>query len=248
MIPPIDIRYIVEALDRIGEVLKEAAEDHPKISEKEGEPQALLDVLRELLNTLCQPPDEALGSLPRASEPSKDKTILGDRGLKLLGRLAALAFRLQRPKLVREIEMLSVPLACWVARCEGEILQLNLIVDGAAALANHLKTPQELAQLYGLLQEINFALSPRITQSDRRQDPQWPWRIFLLNKAIVATRSHQPAFMEEAFAQLVEQLPEEASDFFQEGMEQMGALDYPQPVREMMERWFAQWCELRTLH
>ena len=247
MIPPVDIRYIAEALDRIGEALKEAAEDHPKVSEKEGEPQALLDVLRELLDALCQPPDGTLGSPPQASEPSQNKTILGDRGLQLLSRLAALALRLQRPQLMREIEMLSVPLACWVARCQGEILQLNLIVDGAAALANRLKNPQELAQLYGLLREINFALSPQIAQ-DRRQDPQWPWRIFLVNKAIVATRSHQPAFMEEAFTHLVEQLPEEASDFFQEGMEQMGALDYPQPVRDMMERWFAQWCERRTLH
>ncbi len=248
MIPPLDIHSIAEALDRIGEALREAAEDHPKISEREVEPQVLLDVLRELLDTLCQPPDGTLGSLPRVSEPNQDKTSLGDLGLELLSHLAALALRLQRPQLMQEIEMLSVPLACWIARCEGEILQLDLIVDGAAVLANRLQDPRELAQLYGLLREINFALSPLITQSNRQQDPQWPWRIFLINKAIVATRSHQTVFMQEAFSHLVEQLPEEASDFFREGMEQMVALDYPQPVREMMEHWFAQWCAPRILH
>jgi hypothetical protein len=72
--------------------------------------------------------------------------------------------------------------------------------------------------------------------------------VFLLNKAIVATRSHQPALMDEAFDALADQLPEEAPDFFREGMGQMDALDYPAEVRAVMERWYEQWCSKRVLH
>jgi hypothetical protein len=54
--------------------------------------------------------------------------------------------------------------------------------------------------------------------------------------------------MKEAFEALTEYLPQEAPEFFREGMEQMEALNYPMPVRVIMEAWYAQWCERRLLH
>lgn len=249
MIPPINLSYIADELERIADALEEAAEDHPNASDTD--PRALTGAIRELLEALHCPRVGA--PVPNASRsmhttPGTDITALGDHCIDLLARLAALAEGLHRPQLGREIEVLTVPLACWIARCDAEIITLDPVVNGAAALANHLKQPQHLTQLYGLLREIGNAVSPLISQADVSSDPSRPWRVFLHNKAIVATRSHRPELMEDAFDALTDQLPEDASEFFREGMEQMDALDYPPEVRNLMERWHEQWCGRRILH
>ena len=91
------------------------------------------------------------------------------------------------------------------------------VVNGAASVANSLKQPGDLGQLYGLLTEVVNAVKPQISQDTASTDPTRPWRILLLNRAIVATRSHQPALMEEAFEALVEHRPDAAPGFFREG-------------------------------
>ena len=90
--------------------------------------------------------------------------------------------------------------------------------------------------------------SPSTREYTGSADPSRPWRILLLNRAIVATRSHQPALMEEAFESVVEYLPEEAPTFFREGMEQMDALNYPPQVRNLMQGFYQQCCGRRVLH
>jgi hypothetical protein len=177
-----------------------------------------------------------------------DITALGGRGIDLLVRLSNLASGLKCPQLAREIEALTLPLAGWIARCDAEIVKLDPVVNGAAALANRLKEPRKLAQLYRLLTEIGSAVSPQVSQENLSVDSARPWRVFLLNKAIVATRSHEPELMEEAFDSLADQLPDDAPGFFREGMEQMDAPDYPHEVRAVMERWYEQWCGPRVLH
>ena len=47
--------------------------------------------------------------------------------------------------------------------------------------------------------------------------------------------------MEAAFAVLCEKLPEDATRFFSEGMEQMNVLDYPPHVRKVMEKYHREW-------
>ena len=69
-----------------------------------------------------------------------------------------------------------------------------------------------------------------------------------MNRAIVATRTHQPDVMEEAFTVLVRHLPEDAPGFFNQGMEQMDLLNYPPHVREVMERYYTKWSVKRSLH
>jgi hypothetical protein len=54
--------------------------------------------------------------------------------------------------------------------------------------------------------------------------------------------------MEAAFALLTTNLPEDATRFFSEGMEQMDALDYPAHVRAVMEKYHSQWPANRSLH
>ncbi len=92
-------------------------------------------------------------------------------------------------------------------------------------------------------------MSPAVSQDTDRSDPRRPWRLLLLNRAIVATRSLKPALMEVAFDAVLEHLPEEAARFFEEGMAQMDALDYPPHVRAVIERYYLrQGAPPHTLH
>jgi hypothetical protein len=72
--------------------------------------------------------------------------------------------------------------------------------------------------------------------------------VLLLNQSIIATRSHNPELMEQAFATLTGKLPEDAARFFSEGMQQMDALNYPEHVRKVMEKYHRQWTVNRALH
>ena len=79
-------------------------------------------------------------------------------------------------------------------------------------------------------------------------NPGRPWRVLLLNHGIVATRSHNTELMEAAFTLLASKLPEDATRFFSEGMQQMEALGYPPHVRETMEKYHHEWPVNRSLH
>jgi hypothetical protein len=246
MLPPVDIAYITEELRTQTEELVEVFEDGN--SDTDPDPRVLLHSLNELFADLHRLDEE----VPRQTEMEvqtrstpKKMRILGDRGIDLLTRLAALAGRLRLPRQAHAIEELTLPLACWVARRGGELGHIGPVVDGAATLANRIDQPSELGRLYALLTEVVDAVDLQVSQD---KGPSSPWRLLLLNRAIVATRSHRPELMEDAFEAIVEHLPEDAPIFFREGMEQMNALGYPHQARTVMQRYYDQWCKQRVLH
>lgn len=249
MLPPVDIAYIAEELLRHSEELAEAFEDQG--GDADSDPRVLLQAMNDLLDGLRLYEDDApppLSTVEDAAPALADIRALGDHGIDLLSRLATAASRLHLPQRSGGIEELALPLACWIARRGGELAYLGPVVNGAASVANSLSELTELGQLFGQLTEIMNAVTPRISQDTTSTDPTRPWRVLLLNRAIVATRSHEPMLMEEAFESLVEHLPDEAPGFFREGMEQMDALGYPPRVRALMQRYYDQWCEQRVLH
>jgi hypothetical protein len=248
MLPPIDISYIAEELRKHSEELTEAFKDQNR--DADSDPRVLLQALQDFLDSMRRLEDYTPPSLTNDGAPSgiNDIRSPGDHGIDLLARLAALAGRLHLPQHARRIEELTLTLACWSARRGDELGYLGPVVNGAASVANSLSRPAELRHLYDLLTEVVNAVKPRISQDTESTDPTRPWRVLLLNRAIVATRSHQPLVMEEAFESLVEHLPDEAPGFFREGMEQMDTLGYPQRVRVVMQRYFDRWCGRRVLH
>jgi len=249
MLPPVDITYIAAEIRMHAAELREAQEDHDGEMDPDPRvlPQALSDLFDHLRRLEDQVPDPATEGGPTPAARA-DLSRLGDYGVDLLARLAGLAGTLPAPHKAHAIEELALPFACWIARRGGELGYLEPIVNGAAHLANRLLQPSELEQLYGLLTEIVDAVDPRLSQDTTSVDPSRPWRILLLNRAIVATRSHRPALMEEAFESIIEYLPDEAPAFFREGMEQMAALNYPPQVRDLMQRFHQQCHGQRVLH
>jgi len=249
MIPVPDISYIDGGLRRHTEEILAAFDDQGQ--PPDADPRPVLAGLAELLERLHrQEAGESQASAAgTGAEPSAhDLHLWADHGIDLLARLAAIAGRLHRPQEARAVEGLTLPFACWIGRRGGEISNLAPVVNAVAGLANGLGDPADLERLYPLVSEVVQAVSPQVAQDGIGIDPTRPWRVLLLNQAIVATRSHQPALMDEAFTQLVEHLPQEAPEFFREGMEQMEARNYPSQVRLVMQRWYQHWGEQRTLH
>jgi hypothetical protein len=178
----------------------------------------------------------------------EDITELGEYAFRLQESLAALV---KQQELVDQQEVvagLTVDLALWIAAHEGRLDSIEVLVDALALIANHTFAADELAQLSAVMGRITGAVSPLIREDLEKINPGRPWRILLLNRGIVATRSHDPATMEEAFTLLIRHLPEDAARFFAEGMQQMEALNYPPHVRQVMEKYHRQWTINRTLH
>jgi hypothetical protein len=218
---------------------------------KDRSPPLLAEAMERLLDILHrrQPDgDPRFPATASESMESLDITDLGDYGIRLLADLAEWARVQGLAKPHRELRNGLFALALWVVRRGGELSTLEPVVDTLAFLANSIRTPADLELLFLAATDIMESVNPAIAQDSDRSNPGRPWRVLLQNRAIIATRSHQPALMEQAFATLVEMLPEDAPAFFREGMEQMDALNYPQHVRKVMESYCEVWCSPRTLH
>ena len=229
------------------EAKKPAAKQETDLS-----PRLLIEAMRKVLQLLDlmqkQDNSEKQGEATDSTETEHDIHRLGEYGLNLIADLATGAGRSGQEDLSHELEGLCLPFAVWIARQGGELSTLEPIVNAIAVQANTLREPLALEKLYALTGEIQLAVTPLLQKDLEKSNPSRPWRILLLNRAIIATRTHRPELIELAYSNLVQLLPEEAPQFFRQGMEQMVALDYPQPVRRVVEKYYKLWSVERTLH
>ena len=179
---------------------------------------------------------------------SDDVNQLGDYGLNLLADLAAWAAQLGLNQERQNVLAASLAAADWLMRHEGRIRSLEPVVNALADSANRASDPGELTRMAAFMGAVAQSCNEYIKQDLEKTNPGRPWRLLHLNRGIVATRSHDPALMQQVFDELVRCLPEDAPTFFEQGMEQMVALNYPAPVREVMSRYHARWQARPTLH
>ena len=175
-------------------------------------------------------------------------TELGEYALELFDQSLHWANHLDLPGVFTTLQAYTIAMASWIARQGGRLLTLEPVVDAFARHANNTQDPGELLALYQAMSEALQAIATVIRQDLEKTNPGRPWRLLHLNRAIVATRTHQPDLMEEAFGALTDHLPEDAAGFFSQGMEQMNLLNYPPHVREVMDRYYRKWSVNRSLH
>jgi hypothetical protein len=243
-IPPVDLAYVQEQFSELSGDLLEAWEDD-RYEADSLTPPALHQAMHQLLDVLRSCTD-ATGD-PADPEAPRELRILGEHGLQLLSELSRHADRLGMGRQARGLRDLCLPFALWILRCDGAFASWEPVVDAVAELANRLSEPDDLARLYGHLDDLVEAGNPTVTQASQRPATR-AWRILLLNRAIVATRSHRPDLMERAFRAVVDWLPHDAPGFFEEAMEQMDVIGYPTPVRTVVEAYYRELCGQRTLH
>ena len=242
-IPPVDLPYLREQLRDIAAQLREAWDSSSHARDEVDTPGLLRDAMAQLLDML----GHIHAASPEANPSAAEINTLGEYGLHLLDEMSQLAADLEQPSLARDVERLCLPFALWIARHGGEIRSLAPVVNALAHFANNISQPQQLAELYGYCCELIEATSP-VCHEQLSGDTRQPWRLLLLNRAIVATRSHNTALIECAYDAIVEYLPHEAQRFFSEGMEQMAAIDYPQHVQNLVRRYFLAYAKPKSLH
>jgi hypothetical protein len=244
-----DLATLREDCDAALEALVAAWETVQRRDSDLPEPAILAGALQQLCELLAR--IEAEGTTQRGPERGAalpDISELGDYAFALFGDLITWSRRLLNTELEAGFEQQSLTLALWFARHGAELRGLEIIVNACANLANRLSEPAALEALCAAMGELMNATAPTIQQDIDNTNPGRPWRILNLNRGIVATRTHNPATMENAFRTLVVHLPEDAPAFFREGMAQMTALNYPAQVHEVMERYYRQWSLIRNLH
>lgn len=204
----------------------------------------------QLLASACEQWLEAF-AVTEASDTSTDPasiTEFGEYGLNLCSSALRWAQQLGQNDILDGLYEMTVVFALWLAQQGGRIHTLEPVVDGLARFANITGNPEELENLYKVMNDILNAVTPAIQNDLEKTNPGRPWRILNLNRAIVATRTHQPELMEQAFENFVKLLPEEAPRFFSKGMAQMDLLNYPSQVRSIMDKYYQQWGAKHSLH
>ncbi|MBV2123060.1 MAG: hypothetical protein KUF74_16580 [Candidatus Thiodiazotropha sp. (ex Ctena orbiculata)] len=223
------------------------AERIQELADPDHSPTVLRETMFRLIDIL-QLVDQQTENESENALSEDELNELGDYGINLLMDFSALATQLELNEESQEIEDLALPLALWLGRHLGQIKTLEPIVNALARLANTYQDNTELEQLYEVVQELLNTVSPELKTRKKQESTSESWRILLINQAIIATRSHRPGLIERAYEILVEYIPEEAPAFFKDGMSQMEALNYPQQVREVVEKYYNLWSSPRTLH
>lgn len=198
-------------------------------------PQELVEGIEKFISVAVRL-EQKQGRHERLTE--EDIANLGDYVMTLLSDLGEWATDLRQTHAQQLLEQFIMAAAKWVVEQDVKIFTLEPVVNAIANLANNLRGPKELEQLAEYMDKIVGAVPEELKLDTDNGEPTWSWRVLLLNRSIVATRSHNPELIERVFDELVHYLPEEASRFFSEGMQQMDALNYPPQVREVMQRYF----------
>jgi len=201
-------------------------------------PTQLAEALRQLLQ-MFETLDRTHGA--QGTLPYDDPSELGEHCVHLVADLAQWADRLELHQAKFEIEKIAVGVALWVARHDGEIRELEPVVNGFAANANSTADEDGLRKLFQAAQAVLAHVSPQIEADVDQSNPGRPWRVLNFNCAIIATRTQDAQLMREAFDTLSRNLPQDAPAFFEEGLKQSDKPVYGPVVKHLMQEYFARW-------
>jgi len=218
----------------------------------EDSPQSLLAAMDQAIDVMARAEADSTVRKDMSAESiglleEKDISTIGQYTLDLLEGMVAYVQQITGEQ-SRELMRLSVPVSLWVARHGGKLSQIDMLVNSLAGYANETTEPHALAELAVIIKEIIDACDNEIRRDMEQTNMMRPWRALNLNYGIVATRSHQPELIEQAYDALIKNLPQDARQFFKEGKQQMDIVGYPNEVREVVERYNDMWGSESPLH
>ena len=164
-------------------------------------------------------------------------TQIGDYALNLLEEVSVSCASRGMQEQMLELHRLSLPIIHWLKTHGGEVKKLDIVVNAIASYANTLQDKKQLEVLCKLIADIVEITDTEIKQDLEATNPMRPWRILNLNWGIVATRTHNAEIMQQVFEQLINNIPADTQQFFNEGMQQMDIVGYPDSVREVMQKY-----------
>ncbi|MCW9046461.1 MAG: hypothetical protein OQK46_00165 [Gammaproteobacteria bacterium] len=164
-------------------------------------------------------------------------TKIGDYALNLLAEISISCASRGMQDQMLELHRLSLPIVLWLKKHNGKALKLDIIVNAIASYANTIKDNKQLEVLCDVIENVIDVTDETIKKDVESTNPMRPWRILNLNWGIVATRTHNPQIMQHVFDQLIKNIPDDSQQFFNEGMQQMDVVGYPDAVREVMQKY-----------
>lgn len=218
-------------------VLAEAYSASSGTSGDEVTPDLLIEAVGQALDIMDRLDRDRTGT-PINPE---DATGLGDHALLCLSDLAVWSQRLGCRGEVSAINELALDAALWVARQGGSVRTLEPVVNALAARANSTAAPEDLRQLHAAMGAIVGAVDLSIRSDLEKADPARPWRVLLLNFAIVATRTQDRDLITRTYDLLGALLPEDCPAFFEEALQQSGKAVYGPEVRALAREYFERW-------
>jgi hypothetical protein len=232
----------------VAEYIEETDEDEQDVNS----PRALLTAMDQAIDVMARADADSVVQNDMSAESmglleEKDISKIGQYTLDLLEGMVAYVQN-KTGEQNRELTRLSVPVSLWVARHGGKLSQVDMLVNSLAGYANELTEPHMLADLAAVIKEVIDACDNEIRRDIDQSNMMRPWRVLNLNYGIVATRSHLPELIEQAYDALIENLPQDARQFFKEGKQQMDLIGYPEEVREVVERYNNMWGSESSLH
>lgn len=241
-LPPDTLAEATDAFREAAELIISAHDASDIHMADQTPPQELIDGIEKFISVAIKIEQGHAGHERLSSD---DITRLGDYVMTLLSDLGEWATDLGQAAAQQLLEQFTMTAAIWVVDQRAELTALEPVVNAIANVANSLRGPKDLEQLTAYMDKIISAVPEAMRIDEDTGEPTWSWRILLLNRSIVATRSHNAEVIERVFDELVRYLPEEAGRFFSEGMQQMDALNYPPQVREVMQRYFDRFARQR---
>jgi len=167
----------------------------------------------------------------------EEVTEIADFALNLLDEVAnACASRGLQNEMI-QVHRLSLPVVIWLKQYQGALKKMDIVVNAIASYANTLQDAESLQALCILIGNVVDVTDVLIKQDLEANNAMRPWRVLNLNWGIVATRTHNVELMEQVFDQLINNIPDDVQQFFNEGMQQMDIVGYPKPVRSVMEKY-----------
>lgn len=167
-----------------------------------------------------------------------EATDIGEHGFTLLLKLIDLMEKLDLPHKRKEIEQISLIFARWIIHYQGKLNHIEPIVNAFAHSANSMQDKDSLKALVELMSMVVDASSDDIKHDLDSTNLYRPWRLLHINRGIVATRTHDTEIMKKVFDEMILYLPQDATSFFSEGMEEMETEDYPPNVRQVIEEYY----------
>jgi signal transduction histidine kinase len=162
---------------------------------------------------------------------------IADYALNLLDEISQSCASRGMQEEMLKLHRLSLPVVHWLETHGGQVKKLDVIVNAIASYANTLQDKKHLEILCRLISSVVNITEASISQDLEVTNPMRPWRILNLNWGIVATRTHNLELMQQVFDQLIKNIPADSQQFFNEGMQQMDIVGYPQPVRDIMQKY-----------
>lgn len=230
----------------------EAVNDEMRGIEGMTSPHSLLAAMNQAIDVMQRADADSVVQQDMSAESigmleEKDISRIGQYALDLLESLVAFVQN-KTGEQNQDLLRLSLPISLWVAEHGGKLSQIDMLVNSLAAYANETVDPDKLVELSAVIKQVIDACDDEIQRDIEQTNMMRPWRILNLNYCIVATRSYQPGIIQQAYDTLVRNLPQDAREFFIEGMQQMDIIGYPDEVREVVERYNKMWGSESTLH